>query len=186
MKILNVAYHFTHLQMRYFIAHMIQKVIIFFSISLFSLTSLIAQNEIPKGWHLLDPVKDSFYGINLNGAYAFLRANNKKSKPVVVAVLDSGVDTAHEDLKGILWHNLKEVPHNEKDDDGNGYADDVYGWNFLGAKDGNSLKKASDERSRVYYNYKAKFSTSDLDTNKLSQNEKYLFCLLYTSDAADE
>jgi len=175
MKRLNVAYHFTHLQMRYFIAHMIRKVIIVFAIFLCSLTSLIAQNEIPKGWHLLDPIKDSFFGINLQGAYAFLKANDIKSKPVIVAVLDSGVDTTHEDLKSVLWHNLKEVPKNEKDDDGNGYADDVYGWNFLGGKDGNNLKKASDERSRVYYQYKAQFLDSNVDTNKLSANDQYLF-----------
>ena len=89
---------------------MLRKFVAIWIVALFSLSITYAQSEIPKGWHLLDPVKDSFYGINLKGAYQFLKEKNKKSKPVIVAVLDSGVDTTHEDLKGILWQNPKEIP----------------------------------------------------------------------------
>ncbi len=131
-----------------------------------------AQTETPKGWHLLDYAKDSFYGISINKAYTFLQEKNKKNKPVIVAVLDSGVDTTHEDLKNILWHNPKEIPGNGIDDDGNGYIDDVYGWNFLGGKDGRDVSKAADERSRIYHRLKAKFSSPTLDTNALSPAEK--------------
>ena len=46
--------------------------------------------------------------------------------------MDSGMDLDHEDLKGVLWTNTDEVPNNGKDDDGNGYVDDVHGYNFLG------------------------------------------------------
>jgi cell wall-associated protease len=113
--------------------------------------------------------KDSFYGISINKAYTFLKEKNKTNKPVIVAVLDSGVDTTHEDLKNILWRNPKEIPGNGIDDDGNGYIDDVYGWNFLGGKDGRDVSKASDERSRIYHRLKTKFSAQDLDTNALSQ-----------------
>ncbi len=49
---------------------------------------------------------------------------------VVVAVVDSGVDRKHPDLKDNIWKNSKEIAGNGKDDDGNGYVDDVYGWNF--------------------------------------------------------
>ncbi|ARV61746.1 peptidase S8 [Nostocales cyanobacterium HT-58-2] len=49
---------------------------------------------------------------------------------VVVAVLDTGVDFKHDDLKGNIWTNSKEIAGNGKDDDGDGYIDDVYGWNF--------------------------------------------------------
>ncbi|NJR16118.1 MAG: S8 family serine peptidase [Calothrix sp. CSU_2_0] len=49
---------------------------------------------------------------------------------IVVAVLDTGVDRNHEDLKNNIWKNSKEIEGNGKDDDGNGYVDDVYGWNF--------------------------------------------------------
>ncbi|MBF2016266.1 MAG: peptidase S8 [Rivularia sp. T60_A2020_040] len=51
---------------------------------------------------------------------------------VVVAVLDTGVDSNHDDLKQNIWINQGEIPNNGKDDDGNGYIDDVYGWNFDG------------------------------------------------------
>src|SRR5690606_11451370 len=57
---------------------------------------------------------------------------NKKGKTVVVAVLDSGMDLDHEDLKDVLWTNKDEIPNNGKDDDGNGYVDDIHGYNFLG------------------------------------------------------
>src|SRR6185503_8813673 len=90
-----------------------------------------AQNDI-KGWHLRDPQKDSFNGISLDKTYDFLKG--KTYTPVIVAVIDSGIDTTHEDLKKILWHNPKEIPGNGIDDDGNGYVDDVNGWNFLGNK----------------------------------------------------
>lgn len=49
---------------------------------------------------------------------------------VVVAVLDTGVDYNHDDLKSNIWTNSNEIADNGKDDDGNGYVDDVYGWNF--------------------------------------------------------
>jgi subtilisin family serine protease len=49
---------------------------------------------------------------------------------VVVAVLDTGVDYNHDDLKGNIWTNSNEIADNGNDDDGNGYVDDFYGWNF--------------------------------------------------------
>jgi cell wall-associated protease len=69
-----------------------------------------AQSESTNGWHLLDYKQDSFYGISINKAYSFLKEKHKTGKPVIVAVLDSGVDTTHEDLKNMLWHNPKEIP----------------------------------------------------------------------------
>lgn len=128
--------------------------------------------EAPRGWHLLDYATDSFYGISLNKAYTFLKQKQKVSKPVIVAVLDSGVDTTHEDLKNILWRNPKEIPGNGIDDDHNGYVDDVYGWNFLGGKDGRDLNKAPDEKTRLYHRLKSKFEVTSLDTNALQPFEK--------------
>ncbi|HVY75842.1 MAG TPA: hypothetical protein VG890_13480, partial [Puia sp.] len=104
-----------------------------------------SKNELPKGWHLLDKEKDGVYGISLDKAYEFLRIKNLKSKPVLVAVIDSGVDTLQEDLKDILWVNPGEIPGNGIDDDHNGYVDDVHGWNFIGGKDGRNVKDDSQE-----------------------------------------
>ncbi len=132
-------------------------------------TSAVAQNEL-KGWQYLDPKTDHYNGISLQQTYQFLQG--KKSQPVVVAVIDSGVDTTHEDLKNILWHNPKEIPGNGKDDDGNGYVDDVYGWNFLGNKNGTNLVKDIDERTRVYYNFKNRFDGKDINEDTLNEFEK--------------
>lgn len=136
-----------------------------------------AQSDVPRGWHLLDPQTDSFYGISLDKAYAFLKQKHKVSKPIIVAVLDSGVDTTHEDLRNILWHNPGEIPGNGIDDDGNGYVDDVYGWNFLGGKDGRNVVKAPDERSRIYHHLKDKFSASPGDSLAFTGPEKMEFTL---------
>lgn len=53
-----------------------------------------------------------------------------EANPVVVAVIDTGIDLKHEDLKPNLWVNKDEIPGNNIDDDKNGYVDDVYGYNF--------------------------------------------------------
>ena len=128
--------------------------------------------DVPKGWHLLDKTKDGYYGISLNRAYDFIKLKNLKGKTVVVAVIDSGIDTLHEDLKPILWKNPKEIPGNNKDDDGNGYVDDIYGWNFIGGKDGRNVKQDSYEGARVYHTLKAKYANKTIDTATLSPEEK--------------
>ncbi|MDF0714831.1 S8 family peptidase [Muricauda sp. 334s03] len=84
-----------------------------------------------KHWGHLDLIKDTIPGMSVDKAYNEI-IQNKKGKTVVVAVLDSGMDLEHEDLKGVLWTNSDEIPNNGKDDDGNGYVDDVHGYNFLG------------------------------------------------------
>ncbi len=108
-----------------------------------------------KNWQLLDPKKDSIYGISLIRAYNEL-LQGKEPHKVIVAVIDSGVDTAHADLQGHIWTNKDEVPGNGKDDDHNGYVDDIHGWNFLGGKD-TSVVKASSELNREYYRLKKRF-----------------------------
>ena len=131
--------------------------------------SAFAQSSF-KEWHLMDEATDSVHGISLNKTYNFLKG--KKSKPVIVAVIDSGVDTTHEDLKNILWRNPNEIPNNGLDDDHNGYIDDVFGWNFLGGKDGRNIKTESVEASRIYYRYKDKFDNKNIDSSMLSGDER--------------
>src|SRR5258705_7708197 len=134
--------------------------------------AVVAQKEVPRGWHLLNP-KDSgnYYGISLRQAYDFIKSKKLKSTPVIVGVIDSGVDTTHEDLKSILWHNLGEIPGNGIDDDKNGYVDDVYGWNFLGGRDGRNVEKDKYEASRVYHSLKGKWGKKDIDKAKLTPSD---------------
>jgi subtilisin family serine protease len=90
-------------------------------------------------------------------------------------VIDSGIDTLHEDLKPVLWTNPKEIPGNGIDDDKNGYVDDVHGWNFLGSKDGKSnVTVDSYEAARFYHQYKDKFSKLS-DPSTLSEADKYTY-----------
>jgi len=100
-------------------------------------TGLQAQSvsSVP-GWHLLDPAADSVQGLGVETAYRTL-LQGMPSKTVVVAVIDSGIDTAHEDLASVIWTNPGEVAGNGIDDDRNGYADDIHGWSFIGGKSGN-------------------------------------------------
>ncbi len=81
-------------------------------------------------WQHLDLATDTIPGMSVNKAYEFLKG--KTGTPIVVAVVDSGTDLTHEDLKDVAWVNADEIPGNGIDDDKNGYVDDVNGWNFLG------------------------------------------------------
>ncbi len=60
------------------------------------------------------------------------------SKRVIVAVIDTGADTWHDDLRANIWQNPYEIPDNGLDDDHNGYVDDVNGWNFI--EDNNEVR----------------------------------------------
>ncbi len=115
----------------------------------------LKENTDYKGWHLKDKETSGFYGISIDKAYDLLKG--RKSETVIVAVIDSGIDTLQEDLKDILWNNSKEKPGNGIDDDGNGYTDDHYGWNFCGSKEGNNFKQKSTEAARVYHEWKDEF-----------------------------
>ena len=81
-------------------------------------------------WYNLDLKNDGIFGISIDKAYNEL-LTKKKAKPVIIAVIDGGLDFHHEDLNGVLWRNPKEIPENGRDDDKNGYIDDVNGWNFM-------------------------------------------------------
>ncbi|MBO3699780.1 S8 family peptidase [Roseivirga sp. E12] len=121
-----------------------------FSLALLCLAmSLSAQNATPpKNWFNLDPVENRVNGVSTEKAYEYLKG--KESKTVIVAVIDSGIDILHEDLKDVVWINEGEIPDNGIDDDNNGYVDDVYGWNFIGGKDGTNVDKDSYALAREY------------------------------------
>ncbi len=79
---------------------------------------------------------------------------------MLVAVIDSGIDTDHEDLKDIIWTNEDEIPGNGIDDDKNGYVDDIHGWNFIGGKNGN-VNEDTYEVTREYKRLKPKYENAD-------------------------
>lgn len=128
------------------------KQILLFAALLLDVAALAqTQNSLSKSktWQLLDYERDSVYGASVNRAYEEL-LKGKKSHPVIVAVIDGGVDITQEDLQGHIWNNKKEIPSNGIDDDENGYIDDVHGWNFLGGKDGKMVYATSTESEREY------------------------------------
>ena len=92
--------------------------------------SELTENE-KHTWGHLDLVKDTIPGMSVDKAYTEI-IKNKKGNTVIVAVIDSGIDIDHEDLNDVIWTNKGEIPNNGKDDDNNGYIDDIHGWNFLG------------------------------------------------------
>ncbi|RYY29571.1 MAG: peptidase S8 [Sphingobacteriaceae bacterium] len=116
-----------------------------------------AKTDLPKNWHTLDLQKDGYFGVSLNQAYDFLKG--KKSKTVVVATIDSGADTLQKDLQPILWTNTQEKAGNGKDDDRNGYTDDMHGWNFLGGPNSKADVNETTEEVREYYRLKDKYAT---------------------------
>ena len=101
-------------------------------------------------------------GMSTNKAYDLLK--KKKSSPVIVAVIDSGLDIEHEDLKGKVWVNKGEIPNNKIDDDKNGYVDDVHGWNFLGNASGENQGPARLEKTRILAQLMLKYDGIDPQT----------------------
>src|SRR5690606_21014613 len=91
---------------------------------------------------------------------------------VVVAVIDSGIDIEHEDLKDVIWVNKGEIPDNGIDDDKNGYVDDVHGWNFIGGKDGN-VAEDTYEVTREYARLKPTYGHLTEDAVSKKQRKEY-------------
>lgn len=134
-------------------------------------TAVFAQDSPPDNWFNLDPSADDVAGVGTERIYKDL-LKEKKGQTVIVAIIDSGVDPLHEDLKDVMWVNTGEIPDNGKDDDGNGYIDDVHGWNFIGGPNGN-VSADQLEVTRLVKIYGDKFAK--LDTNNLSKKDQALF-----------
>jgi cell wall-associated protease len=124
----------------------------------------------PENWFNLDASKDGVRGVSTEAAYNTL-LKGKTSRTVVVAVIDSGIDIEHEDLKDIMWINPGEIPNNGKDDDGNGYIDDIHGWNFIGGKNGEHVDYDTYEITRLYKMYSDEFEGMSKDDVKGRKNK---------------
>lgn len=119
-------------------------------------------------WYHKDFATTKVYGVNTENAYKFLESKGLKPKTVLVGVLDSGVQVDHPGLVKNIWTNPNEVPNNGKDDDGNGYIDDIHGWNFIGGKNGD-IGIDNMEVTRVVVKYKPVFEGDDSTKNKANQ-----------------
>ena len=137
-------------------------------------TFLTAQEQAPKNWFNLDPKQDGFPGLSTESLYNRLRSiAGKKGETVVVAVIDSGVDYEHEDLKSVMWINPGEIAGDGIDNDNNGYIDDIHGWNFIGNSKGENVYHDNLEITRLYASYKKEFDKAD--PNSLSAKDKKRF-----------
>lgn len=135
---------------------------------------LAAQSLRPapaSSWAHRDPRTDSVAGISLQQAYALLQG--RPSVPVIVGVLDSGVDLNHEDLRDMLWTNAAEQPDNKLDDDRNGYADDRHGWNFMGAPDGTTYEYDQPELTQTYLLLRPTYEGVDRATLTPTQQRQF-------------
>lgn len=119
-------------------------------------------------WYHQDFASSNVYGVNTQNAYKYLDSKGLKIKPVIVGVLDSGVEVDHPGLIGNMWKNVNEIPNNGKDDDGNGYIDDIYGWNFSGGKNGD-IDIDNMEVTRVVKKYQSVFEGPNSVENKANQ-----------------
>ena len=138
-----------------------------------------------KGWPH-QGFKQNFPGINLDEAYALLK--NLTPKKIIVGVVDSGVDINHEDLKNVIWTNTAEIPNNGKDDDKNGYIDDIHGWNFLG-----NITQENTEMTRIYKtkdtknpDYARAKEEYEKEASEAKRTKAFYQQLIETADFADK
>jgi len=129
----------------------------------------ITERDLPD-WTLLDPEADGYEGVRTKAFYKYLSTLDfvPERNEVIAAVIDSGFDIDHPDLKENIWIN--EVEMNGEigvDDDNNGYVDDLHGWNFLG-----KAKYLSLEVSREYFRLK-KINTPESDPYFTKVSEEF-------------
>jgi len=128
-----------------------------------------------KDWFLRDPETDKLQGLSVEKTYATL-LKGRPSRTITVAVIDSGIDFEHEDLKDVMWTNPKEVKNNGVDDDKNGYIDDIHGWSFIGGKNGN-VKRDTYELTREYVRLKGKYENLSESNVLKKDKEEYAYWL---------
>jgi subtilisin family serine protease len=129
--------------------------------------------EFNLNWYNHSPDNTKISGVAVEKAYNELLKGKSPKKKIIVAVIDSGVDTDHEDLAGNIWVNKDEIPDNGIDDDKNGYVDDINGWNFLGGTDGSMITNESLEMTRIVRDFGSKFEGKSLGSIPSSERENY-------------
>lgn len=115
----------------------------------------VKADTLAYDWYLQDNAASPYFGISLDKAYTLLKG--RKPQKVVVGIVDSGVDTLHEDLQPVLWVNRKAE---------RSYPGEHYGWSFLGSKKGN-ISKEQLELTRVILALRTKGDTTGADYRAL-------------------
>ena len=137
------------------------------------LISFGQSDTIPANWFNLDYKTDGVMGISTEKTYKTL-LKGRKSTPIIVGVLDGGVDVYHEDLKDVVWINVKDSLANGIDNDGNGYINDKYGWNFIGNADGKDVQFDNLELTRQLRVLDKKFANITAAT-ELNETDRKAF-----------
>lgn len=129
----------------------------------------------PENWFNLDFQRDGVMGVSTEKAYELLLAG-RTAQPVIVAVIDGGVDVTHEDLLHAIWVNVKDSIANGIDADGNGYINDKYGWNFIGNAQGENVEYDNLEVTRLIRDLEPQY-ISTLPSTPMSADERREFQL---------
>lgn len=149
------------------------KKVIFLIIAAQCFAFIATAQKTPTDWHRQGV--GVYYGANTYLAREKVRA--LKSPKIIIALIDTGVDTDHKDLQGAFWTNPGEIPNNKIDDDRNGFVDDIHGWNFLGSADGTvNIEKVGTEAFREYKRLRSQFknvSPDGLSGKKLEEYQYY-------------
>lgn len=128
-----------------------------------------------KNWYHQSYEKTGIYGVGTNDAINFLKSKGLKPSPIIVGVIDSGVQIDHPDLKNNIWVNSKEIANNGKDDDGNGYTDDIHGWDFIGGKDGKDIDHDTMESTRIVSLYEKLFGKDYFEVDDIHEKNRKKF-----------
>lgn len=144
-----------------------------FALFIFPFLTNAQKLKTKDNWQNLDFATDGIYGISTEKAYKEL-LKNKKNVPVIVAVIDGGVEPTHQDLKSVMWVNKKEIAGNGLDNDNNGYINDINGWNFIGNADGEDVHYDNLEFVRLIRDLQPKY-ISVLPSTPLPEKEKKEF-----------
>ncbi|WP_405208164.1 S8 family serine peptidase [Aquimarina sp. LLG6339-5] len=123
-------------------------------------------------WQHKDIINDTIPGISLDKAYNDM-LKYKKGDTVIVAVIDTGIDINHSEIKDFIWVNKNEIPNNGLDDDKNGYVDDVNGWNFLTNRKNENIIYENWELVRILKKHQGYFK--DKDTINLDLKDQQYF-----------
>jgi subtilisin family serine protease len=158
------------------------KFIPHFTILFFITLSVQAQQK--TDWFNLSFVEGETAGAEVNDALRLI--GDRSLDTIIVAVIDDGVDISHEDFEGKIWTNIDEVPDNGLDDDGNGYIDDVHGWNYLGNPDGENIKHETLELTRLYRQYSNDFENREASTISKSESKDFERYLQYKEEFEEE